>query len=105
MRRYKKFGTVIDTEEFGKVQLGLPFGMDILFGPRIVEYTISMEEEGRPDLVAWKVLGEFNSWELICDRNGIDDPLMQFNAGKKIVIPMDPVSDRDIRALTYQGTE
>ena len=53
----------------------------------IVEHTVALREEGRPDLVALKYYGDHSYTDLILKFNGISNPF-SMSEGDTIEIPM-----------------
>lgn len=106
MNRYARYGTVIEDSEFGSVQLGLPFGLDVQYNPnRFITHRVAYEESGRPDILAWLYLDDPYKWEHIMLYNDLDDPLTAIDAGVDLLIPTELPPNRSIRAFAYLGTD
>lgn len=103
MRRYSEFGQVIETTA-GKLVSGLPF-VDLLYTGKLVYHSVSVHEQGRLDLIAYKYLKDFSLWPLIAWYNGIIDPLSDIKVGCVLAIPIDIVSSlRELLPFTYRGS-
>lgn len=50
-------------------------------------HKITVDEVGRPDLVAWREYGSSDLWWLILKVNGIVDPIAEMKSGHLLIIP------------------
>jgi len=104
MKRYKRYGQSIQSVE-GTYKSGLQF-LDFLYDPDagVISHTIRPGEEGRADLLAWKYLGDPSLYWIICEFNGIKDPLSELVLGTNLLIPTGTIDLlKNIRAFTYFG--
>lgn len=104
MNWYKKFGILVTGTPVGDVRLGLGFSEFLYDGPEI-RHTVTLEEEGRPDLISWKYYDTPFMTRVILDRNGIADALlMKANTELFLPIPSAVDLDKNYRPSTYLGT-
>lgn len=52
-----------------------------------VEYTITQDVSGRPDLIALRVYGDPSWWWVIATFNGIINPILEMVTGRRLYIP------------------
>ena len=52
-----------------------------------IVYTVRVEEEGNPHLIAFRVYGDKTLWWAFCVRNAIRFPLTELVPGKRLVCP------------------
>jgi hypothetical protein len=68
-------------------------------------HEITEVEAGRPDLVSWKLWGDWSLWPILMLFNGFADPINDFYAGRVIELPVDAISQTsDIIPWTWLGT-
>ncbi len=84
---YKNNSNIIYDEEEKKYKIGIAFFEKIKESENDIFYIIKPEEENRPDIISQKFFGTPHLDWVICIFNHIKDPLKEFTAGKKIVIP------------------
>ena len=62
--------------------------------PGAREITVLTDEEGAPDLIAFRQYNDHRYWWVICLFNHITDPFTQLRAGDSIRIPSQHLVDR-----------
>jgi hypothetical protein len=83
--RYSSNGIMLQTDDGTPYLSGLPFVEFEYSGP-VKLHEVSINEIGRPDLIAWKRLKDVSLWPYILWFNNITDPLVELN---NVVIQMD----------------
>tara|TARA_B100000965_G_scaffold238991_1_gene200353 strand:+ start:2299 stop:2592 length:294 start_codon:yes stop_codon:yes gene_type:complete len=70
-----------------------------LFSTEQVEHTIESKHNKRPDLLAYELYGNQRLWWIFMhfNPNIIKDPIMDFNSGKTILVPLRRASSSDAR--------
>jgi hypothetical protein len=100
MGRYADYSQLIPSDN-GPVRSGLSF-VDYLYDGRIIYHTVESQEDGRPDLIAYRYLNDPHLYWVVLLFNQIGDPL-SIVPGMDLAIPIDPVVNRSVRAFTYPG--
>jgi hypothetical protein len=73
---------------------------EVLPDPSDIIYIMEAKYEGRPDLLGYAFYGDTGLWWVICQYNGILDPLSELIEGKPLLIPTKTKVDTFFKADT-----
>lgn len=100
MGRYDDYAVTLTSSDGVEYASGLQF-LDFLYTGRTVFHKVRQHEVSRPDIIAYEYFSDPQLYWIILTYNNLKDPISEVALGTTLAIPIDALSNSQIRPFTY----